>query len=79
MATKCSTEGMPMYPKVALPSRVMREEELHYLFLAVKGAFHDLVSSSFTSGKNGTGGGPENQRNPHRRTTHPASKDRDAV
>ncbi len=27
------------------------------LFRAVKGAFHDLVSSSCTSGKNGTGGG----------------------
>ncbi len=79
MATDRSTEGMPVYPKAAPPSRVVRAEEPQDLFRAVKGAFHDLVSSSCTSGKNGTGGGAENQRDPHRETTRPASKDRDAV
>ncbi len=48
---------MPAYPKAAPPSRVVRGEELQDLFRAVKGAFHDLVSSSCTSGKNGTRGG----------------------
>ncbi len=48
---------MPVYPKAAPPSRVVRGEEPQGLFRAVKGAFHDLVSSSCTSGKNGTGGG----------------------
>ncbi len=57
MATDRSTEGMPVYPKAAPPSRVVRGEEPQDLFRAVKGAFHDLVSSSCTSGKNGTGGG----------------------
>ncbi len=37
------------------------------LFQAVKGAFHDLVSSSCTSGKNGTGGG--SQRDPTEKPT----------
>ncbi len=36
---------------------MVRGEEPQDLFRAVKGAFHDLVSSSCTSGKNGTGGG----------------------
>ncbi len=57
MATDRSTKGMPAYPKAAPPSRVVRGEELQDLFRAVKGAFHDLVSSSCTSGKNGTRGG----------------------
>ncbi len=48
---------MTAYPNVAPPSRVVRGEELKYLFRAVKGALHDLVNSSCTSGKNGTGGG----------------------
>ncbi len=48
---------MPAYPKAAPPSRVVRGEELQDLFRAVKGAFHNLVSSSCTSGKNGTRGG----------------------
>ncbi len=47
-------EGMPVYPKAAPSSRVVREEVLQDLFRAVKGAFYDLVSSSCTSGKNGT-------------------------
>ncbi len=50
MATDRSTEGMPVYPKAAPPSRVVRGEELQDLFRAVKGAFHDPVSSSCTSG-----------------------------
>ncbi len=57
VATDRSTKGMPAYPKAAPPSRVVRGEELQDLFRAVKGAFHDLVSSSCTSGKNGTRGG----------------------
>ncbi len=47
----------PIEPKAVPPSRVVRGEEPQDLFRAVKGAFHDLVSSSCTSGKNGTGGG----------------------
>ncbi len=50
MATDRSTEGMPVYPKAAPPSRVVRGEELQDLFRAVKGAFHNIVSSSCTSG-----------------------------
>ncbi len=57
MATDRSTKGMPAYPKAAPPSRVVRGEELQDLFRAMKGAFHDFVSSSCTSGKNGTRGG----------------------
>ncbi len=57
MATDHSTEGMPAYPKAAPPSRLVRGEGLQDLFQAVKGAFHDLVSSSCTYGKIGTGGG----------------------
>ncbi len=49
MATNRSTEGMPEYPKVDPPLRVVRRKELQDLFWAVKGAFHDLVSSSCTS------------------------------
>ncbi len=55
---------MPVYPKAAPPSRVVRGEEPQGLFRAVKGAFHDLVSSSCTSGKNGTGGGRWNPARP---------------
>ncbi len=57
MATVRSTEGMPVYPKAAPPSRVVRGEELQDLFRAVKGVFHELVNCSCTSGKNGTEGG----------------------
>ncbi len=42
---------------VAPPSRVVRTEEALGLLRAEKGAFQDLVTSSCTSGKNGTGGG----------------------
>ncbi len=54
MATDSSTEGIATYTKAAPPSRGVRGEELQDLYRAVKGAFHDLVSSSCTSGKNGT-------------------------
>ncbi len=57
MSTNRSTEGMPMYPKEAPPSRVVRGRSHKIFYRAVKGAFHELVSSSCTSGKNGTGGG----------------------
>ncbi len=36
MATDCSTEGMPAYPKAAPPSRVVRGEELQDLFRAAR-------------------------------------------
>ncbi len=39
----------------APPSRVVRTEETDERLLAVNGAIHDLVSSSCTSGKKGTG------------------------
>ncbi len=39
------------------PSRVVRTEEADERLLAVKGAIHDFVSSSCTSGKKGTGAG----------------------
>ncbi len=38
-----------------MPSRVVRMEEADEWLLAVKGAIHDFVSSSCTSGKKGTG------------------------
>ncbi len=50
-----STWGMPAYPLAAPPSRVVRTEETDEWLLAVKGAIHDFVSSSCTSGKKGTG------------------------
>ncbi len=56
-ATALSTWGMPAYPLAAPPSRVVRTEETDERFLAVKGAIHDFVSSSCTSGKKGTGVG----------------------
>ncbi len=65
-----------MYPKAAPPSRVVRGEELPDLFRAVKGAFHNLVSSSCTSGRMAPEGGSENQHDFHRETTRPASKNR---
>ncbi len=52
-----STGGTSTYPWAAPPSRVVRTEEALGLFRAEKGAFHDLVTSSCTSGKKGTGGG----------------------
>ncbi len=56
-ATALSTWGMPAYPLAAPPSRVVRTEETDERLLAVKGAIHDFVSSSCTSGKKGTGVG----------------------
>ncbi len=50
-----STWGMPVYPLAAPPSRIVRTEEMDERLLAVKGAIHDFVSSSCTSGKKGTG------------------------
>ncbi len=54
-ATYLSTWGMPAYPLVAPPLRVVRTEETDKQLLAVKGAIHDFVSFSCTSGKQGTG------------------------
>ncbi len=54
-AITLSTWGMPAYPLAAPPSRVVRKEETDEQLLAVKGAIHDFVSSSCTSGKKGTG------------------------
>ncbi len=48
---------MPAYPLATPPSRVVRTEEADERLLAVKGAIHELVSSSCTSGKKGTGAG----------------------
>ncbi len=42
-------------PRAAPPLRIMRTEETDEWLLAVKGAIHDFVSSSYTSGKKGTG------------------------
>ncbi len=49
--------GMPAYPLATPPSRVVRMEEADERLLAVKGAIHEFVSSSCTSGKKGTGAG----------------------
>ncbi len=57
MAMARSTGGTSTYPWAAPPSRVVRTEEALGLFRAEKGAFQDLVTSSCTSGKKGTGGG----------------------
>ncbi len=54
-ATTLSIWGMPAYPLATPPSRVVRMEEADERLLAVKGAIHDFVSSSCTSGKKGTG------------------------
>ncbi len=54
-ATALSTWGMPTYPLPAPPTRVVRMEETDERLLAVKGAIHDFVSSSCTSGKKGNG------------------------
>ncbi len=54
-AIALSTWGMPAYPLAAPPSRVVRMEEVDERLLAMKGAIHDFVSSSCTSGKKGTG------------------------
>ncbi len=54
-AIALSTWGMPAYPLAAPTSRVVRMEEADERLLAVKGAIHDFVSSSCTSGKKGTG------------------------
>ncbi len=57
---------MPVYPKAAPPSRVVRGEELRDLFRAVKGALYDLVSSSCTSGRMARRGRWEPVRPPQR-------------
>ncbi len=75
MATDCSTEGMPVYPKAAPPSGVVGGWELQDLFRAVKGAFHDLVSFSCTSGRMA----PDGVLRTNATSTRPASKNRDAV
>ncbi len=49
--------GISTYPWAVPPSRVVRTVEALGLFRAEKGALQDLVTSSCTSGKNGTGGG----------------------
>ncbi len=54
-AIALSTWGMPAYPLAAPPLRVVRTEEMDKRLLGVKGAIHDFVSSSCTSGKKGTG------------------------
>ncbi len=64
---------MLAYPLATPPSRVVRIEEADEGLLAVKGAIHDFVSSSCTSGKKGTGAGrgceprpaPRNQSSSH--------------
>ncbi len=56
-AIALSTWGMPTYPLATPPSRVVRMEEADEGLLSVKGAIHDFVSSSCTSGKKGTGAG----------------------
>ncbi len=57
MAMARPTGGISTYPWAAPPSRVVRTEEALGLFRAEKGALQDLVTSSCTSGKKGTGGG----------------------
>ncbi len=57
MAIARSTGGMSTYPWAAPPARVVRTEEAISLFRAEKGALQNLVTSSCTSGKKGTGGG----------------------
>ncbi len=49
--------GNARVPPGSPPSRVVRTEETDERLLAVKGAIHDFVSSSCTSGKKGTGVG----------------------
>ncbi len=56
-AIALSTWGMPAYTLAAPPVRVVRMEEADEQLLAVKGAIHDFVSSSCTSGTKGTGAG----------------------
>ncbi len=57
--------GNAAYPLATPPLRVVRMEEADERLLAVKGAIHDFVSSSCTSGKKGTEAGrgpaPRNQ------------------
>ncbi len=47
--------GNAHVPLAAPPSRVVRTEETDEWLLVMKGAIHDFVSSSCTSGKKGTG------------------------
>ncbi len=53
-AIALSTWGIPSYPLATPPLRLVRMEEADERLLAVKGAIHDFVSSSCTSGKKGT-------------------------
>ncbi len=55
IAIALSTWGMSAYPLATRPSRVVRMEEADERLLAMKGAIHDFVSPSCTSGKKGTG------------------------
>lgn len=71
IATDRSIEGISAYPLAAPPSRVVRVEEAPDRFLEEKGAIHDLVTSSCTSRKKGTG--------PHQETNRPASRVQDMV
>ncbi len=57
ITTDHSTRGSSTYPLAAPPSRVVREEEGPDWLRAEKGAFHDLVTSSCTSGKERYWGG----------------------
>ncbi len=62
------------------PSRVVRMEEADEGLLAVKGAIHDLVSSSCTSGKKGTGAGRGCEPRTHlQRVGSPDTEDNDRV
>ncbi len=57
MAIACSPGGISTYPWAAPPLRVVRTEEALGLFWTEKGALQNLVTSSCTSGKKGTGDG----------------------
>ncbi len=61
-AIALSNRGMPAYPLATPPSRAVRMEEADERLLAVKGAIHDFVNSSCTSGKKGTGAGPRSEK-----------------
>ncbi len=76
-ATALSTWGMPAYPLATPPSRVVRTEKADERLLAVKGAIHELVSSSCTSGKKGTGAGRGCEPRSAPRNHRPAARARD--
>ncbi len=78
MATDRSTEGMPVYPKAAPPSRVVRGEAPRF----VSGSERCLPRSCkllIHFERMAPEGGDENQHDLHRETTRPASKSWDAV